>query len=215
MKRKFNRNQKLMTPWDIQLSSLTSLGALFRDQSKTFDCLLTACTTWFTSCQIIRIWFCKTTKFILDYLVNHKQRTRILHWYGSWEQNFTRVPQGSMLGSFLFSIDLYDLFFILNTSEIANYVHNNMPYVTLWKPLNLLFWHWKIFQMQFMNSGSQMQFNASKCHVLIDTNQKEQVNVVTLWTENRKYVKFLGVNIDSKLNFDKHIKIICVKPRAK
>ena len=119
MKRKFNRNQKLVTSWDIQLSSLTSLGALFRDQSKTFDCLLTACTTWFTCCQIIRIWFCKTTKFILDYLVNHKQRSRILHCYGSWEQNFTRVPQASMLGSFLFSIDLCDLFFILNTSEIA------------------------------------------------------------------------------------------------
>ena len=50
---------------------------------------------------------------------------------------------------------------------------------------------------------------------LIDTDQKEHVNVVTVWTENRKSVKFLAVNIDSKLNFDKHIKIICVKPRAK
>ena len=41
------------------------------------------------------------------------------------------------------------------------------------------------------------------------------VNIGTLQIENSKCEKFLGVNIDSKLSFEKHLNIICGKARAK
>ena len=60
-----------------------------------------------------------------------------------------------------------------------------------------------------------MQANADKCHVLISTDQKLHVNIGTLQIENSKCEKLLGVNIDSKLSFEKHLNIICGKARAK
>ena len=41
------------------------------------------------------------------------------------------------------------------------------------------------------------------------------MNIGTLQNENRKYEKLLGVNIDIKLSFEKHLNIICGKARAK
>ena len=40
------------------------------------------------------------------------------------------VPQGSILRTLLFNISLIDLFFIVNSMDIANYVDGNTPYAT-------------------------------------------------------------------------------------
>ena len=60
-----------------------------------------------------------------------------------------------------------------------------------------------------------MQGNTDKYHVLISTSQKLRVKIGTSQIENSKYEKLLGVNIDSKLSFEKHPNIICGKARAK
>ena len=60
-----------------------------------------------------------------------------------------------------------------------------------------------------------MQGNADKCHVLLSTDQKLHVNIGTSQIENSTCEKLLGVNIDSKLSFEKHLNIICGKARAK
>ena len=62
---------------------------------------------------------------------------------------------------------------------------------------------------------NEMQGNTDKYHVLLITSQKLHVNIVTLQIENSKYEKLLGVNIDSKLSFEKYLNIICGKARAK
>ena len=60
-----------------------------------------------------------------------------------------------------------------------------------------------------------MQANVRKCHVLITTDQKVHVNIGTARIENRKSEKIIEVNIDSKLNFDEHIKMFCSKAQEK
>ena len=64
-------------------------------------------------------------------------------------------------------------------------------------------------QKRFLNGlkTTKCKPKADKCHVLISTDQKLHVNIGTLQIENSKCEKLLGVNIDSKLSFEKHLNI--------
>ena len=63
------------------------------------------------------------TRLLSKYLTNRKHRTKKARACVSWE-NIT-----SILRPLLFNIDLYDLFFLLDSYDIANYADDNTPYV--------------------------------------------------------------------------------------
>ena len=65
------------------------------------------------------------------------------------------------------------------------------------------------------SSDNQFQANASKCHVLLSTDEHVQVKIGTAQIKNSSSEKLLGVTIDAKLSFEKHIEQICAKARAK
>ena len=62
---------------------------------------------------------------------------------------------------------------------------------------------------------NQFQGNANKCHVLLSTDKQVQVNIGTAQIEKTQNEKMLGIIIDSKLSFDKHIQQICSRASAK
>ena len=102
-------------------------GALLTDLSKTFDCLnhdllIAKLNAYGFSLPALRL--------IHDFLSNRKQRKRISNSYSTWMEIVFGVPQGSNFGLLLFSFFLADLFFIVNITDIANYVDDNMPYAT-------------------------------------------------------------------------------------
>ena len=76
--------------------------------------------------------------FINEYLRNRKQRTKISDTYSSWEETLYGVPQGSILGPLLFSIDLYDLLVLTDQHDRANVPDENAPYVYGKKLMRLL-----------------------------------------------------------------------------
>ena len=49
--------------------------------------------------------------------------------YSSWEDITSRVPQGSILGPFLFNIFLCDLFHEYQNNYFANYADDTTPYI--------------------------------------------------------------------------------------
>ena len=102
-------------------------GVLLTDLSKAFNCLnhdllIAKLSAYGFSFPALRL--------IHDNLLNRKQRTRINNSYCTWVEIVSGVPQGSILGPLWFNIFLTDLFFIVNSMDIANYADGNTPYDT-------------------------------------------------------------------------------------
>ena len=102
-------------------------GALLTDLSKAFDCLNHDLLIAKLNAYDFSL---PASRLIHDYLSNRKQRTRINNSYSTWMEIVFGVPQGSILGPLLFNIFLADLFFIVNSSDIANFADDNTPYAT-------------------------------------------------------------------------------------
>ena len=158
----------------------------------------------------------KALHFTYDYLENRKQRTKISEVYSCWQEILYGVPQGSILGPLLFNIDLCDMFFILDNYDIANYADDSTPYVSgrnieeviaLLEEVSNYIFQW--FR------DNEFQGNASKCHVLLSSDKKVHVNIDNAKIENSKFEKLLGVTLDSRLTFEKHIQQICGKASSK
>ena len=100
------------------------------------------------------------------------------------------VPQGSILGILFFNIFLADLFFIVNSMDIANYADDNTPYATandidsliasLEEASNSLF-TW--FDKNLVKS------NADKCHLLVTSNEKVTIKMPSHEIANTKREK--------------------------
>ena len=193
----------LLEKWRYNVDQGRMFGALLTDLSKAFDCL----PHDIIIAKLNAYGFdMKALNFIYDYLRNRKQRTKIDNAYSSWQNILYGVPQGSILGPLLFNIDLCNLFFVMNHEDIVNYADDNTPYVSgknIDEVVRFLEESSRVIFKWF--SDNQFQANASKCHVLLSTDEHVQVKIGTAQIENSSSEKLLGVTIDAKLSFEKHI----------
>ena len=126
------------------------------------------------------------------------------------------VPQGSILGPLLFSINLYDLILSEYSSEFSNFADDttsyecgksygkviNKPEDTIEKLLN--WFHCNNFKA-----------NVSKCRFFLSPYKPVTIKIKGSAIESSNSEKLLGVTIDSKLSFDNHITILCRKTSQK
>ena len=94
----------------------------------------------------------------------------------------------------------------MNHEDTANHVHDNTPYVS-GKNIDEVVRFLEEFSSVIFKwfSDNQFQANASKCHVLLSTDEHMQVKIGATQIENSLSKKLLGVAIDAKLSFEKHI----------
>jgi hypothetical protein len=128
------------------------------------------------------------------------------------------VPQGSVLGPLLFNIFLNDLFWILEQTDVCNFADDTTLYAchmdlnTVLKTLE----HDSLLAIEWFRAN-YMKLNTEKCHLLVAGFKHEQVwakiGNELIWESNEE--KLLGVTIDRKLNFEKHIANICQRAHSK
>ena len=112
------------------------------------------------------------------------------------------VPQGSILGSLLFSIFLIDLFIVIEDTDIGSYVDDNTPYVIAYNIDGVIKYLEEASEILFKwFNDNLMKINADKCHLLVSTDNTFKTKI--------------GVEFDHKLSFDHHISELCKKASTK
>ena len=107
------------------------------------------------------------------------------------------MPQGSILGPLLFNIDLIDLFYECEESNIASYADDTTLYScardTQTQMTSKLF-HW--FQYNHLKA------NPGKCHLILNSKTPTDVSVGDASIKTSTKETLLGILIDSELSFD-------------
>ena len=187
--------------------------ALLTDLSKAFDCLpyrllickLRAHGLSVNACELLKSYFCE-----------RKQRVKLGDKYSDWLGLSKGVPQGSLMGPFIFNIFSNDLLLLLEKKcHVFNYADDNSilckhrdydsAYNDLLSAASTMI-HW--YKMNCM------QANPEKFQFIIFDKERQprtlQLNHnVTIQSVSN--VKLLGVNIDVELNFNHHIALLCNK----
>ena len=193
----------LLEKWKRSIDRDKVSGALIRDLSKAFDCLnhdpmVAKLNAYGFSLPVSRL--------IHDYLLNRKQRTSINNSYSTWMEIVFGVSQGSILGPLLFIIFLADLFFIVNSIDIANYADGNMSFTTA-NDIDSLIASLEEASRSLFSwfDNNLITSNANKCHLLVSSNEKVTIKIGSHEIANTKREKLLGVHLDSGFSFDYHI----------
>ena len=192
----------LTEKWKKVLDNKDFGGAVLMDLFKVFDTinhdLLIA--------KLHAYGFDKSSlKLLFSYLNNRWHRTKINQNFSSWDELFQGVPQGSVLGPFLFNIYLNDLFYLTESTEICNFA-DDTTFFACDKNLNSLIKRMEHDSLPAIEwfQNINMKLNHDKCHLLVSgykhKNVWAQIGDEIIWESNKN--KLLGLQIDRNLNFN-------------
>ena len=164
-------------------------------------------------------------KFLLNYLSERTQRTRVKGKYSSKRKLKYGVPQGSILGPLLFNLFMNDIFYFIKESKLANYADDTTTYTSkdgIFPMLHALKSETSIVLDWF--KINEMKSNSDKCHMIVAENEHRPSYVSNSYIylenenellQNERIVKLLGIWIDDKMTFEKHVTTLLKKGNQK
>ena len=141
---------------------------------------------------------------------NRKQRTKLDSFYSSWKAILSGVPQGSILGPLVFNIFMFSMFLILKGTYFTGYADDNTPFVVrdnITDVIKALEELGESLVNWFTNN--EMKLNTDKCHLLLNSQEPNAFEIADLHINNSLSEELLGITLDCKLKFNKHIEDIC------
>jgi hypothetical protein len=204
---------KLIDSWKFSLDENNFAGTILMDLSKAFDCMPHGLLIAKMKAYGLSDNACE---YMSSYLSNRYQRVKISNERSAWMPLLKGIPQGSCLGPFLFNIFMNDLFYFIETCTLMNYADDNTlsKFASTIKSVldaltqdakNSIEW----FKINFMQANPEkFQFMLLKS-LTCKEEIPEFINVDGVQIKAEQSVKLLGILIDDKLKFDKHIDILC------
>ena len=201
--------------WKRALDKNDVVGMILMDLSKAFDAiphdLLIA--------KLYAYGFSTNAcKFILSYLTDRLQRVKLKDKRSTWCPIKRGIPQGSCLGPLLFNVFINDLFLNVTQGKLFNYADDNtlsasgssfdIVINTLTQDSeNAINWFKENFMQANPNKFQVMFLKPARS--LISSPTSLQLDNTVIQSSNE--VLLLGIYIDDKLNFDKHVSNLCKK----
>ena len=155
----------LIEKWKQMLDKQGYAAAIIMDLSKAFDTI----NHELLLAKLHAYGFDKKAlRLIRSYLTERWQRIKINKSFSTWSELLYGVPQGSVLGPFLFNIYINDLFFIIEQTDICNYADDNTINACNMSLENLLrrLEHDTHLAIEWFQQN-YMKLNEGKCHLLI------------------------------------------------
>jgi hypothetical protein len=185
--------------------------AIFLDFAKAFDCVDHSILLHKLEYYGIRG---KSLALLRSYLSNRVQRVYVNGVMSDWKKVKFGVPQGSILGPLFFIVFINDMF-SSNYLNITSYADDttitakarNIFELVLKANVNLKLLHDWI-------CANKLSLNISKTKYTIYGNKHPlmcDISIDNSIIERSNCVKLLGIEIDNKLNFSKHISKVCSK----
>ena len=127
--------------------------------------------------------------------------------YSNFDDIFSGVLQGSILG---------DLFFGIGDLDIASYADDNTPY-TFSSELDVALEKLRSYTIKIFEwfHNNRLKSNAGKCNLITSSTSPVEIQIENTIISSVKRVKLLGVHIDGRLDFDYHVNQICKKASKK
>ena len=200
--------RRLIENWKQSLANQKFVRAVLVDFSKVFDCvphnfLIAKMHAYGFSIDSLKIFF--------SYLKGRKQYVKINNTYSVFQVLLSGVPEESILDPILFNIFINDLLFWIENAELHNFTDDNTISYTE-KSLEELIKsltsesekavQWFKETMMIVNRDNFQAIIIGRKNQL-NNPTSIKINDININSENS--VRLLGLEIDGKLNFDKHI----------
>ena len=205
---------RLLEEWKKHLDDKNFVGAVLMDLSKAFDCI--PHDLLIAKMHAYGFEF-NTLVFFYSYLKRRRQNVKINNIFSVFQILLSGVPQGSILGPILFNIFISDLFLWINEASLHNFADDNTLSAfakSFQELISILENDSEIAIKWFKDNG--MSVNPEKFHAIVINRcgrypDVHKMNFAGFEITTEKVVNLLGIDIDFKLNFNKHIGSLCKK----